>query len=91
MFARDDDAVAAPGKAGHQDGGDSEHEWRRMSASTSVLIDAMLTGAPAEYRTPATRPTLEEAQAWCQQLGDDALRELSCGDVLSAEAAAAAL
>jgi len=27
-----------------------------------------LAGAPAEYLTPATRPTLAEAQAWCRHL-----------------------
>ncbi|MES2390508.1 MAG: squalene synthase HpnC [Acidobacteriota bacterium] len=27
-----------------------------------------LLGAPAEYLTPATRPTLDEAQAWCKHL-----------------------
>jgi squalene synthase HpnC len=33
-------------------------------------IDDTLAGAPAEYRTPAARPTLAEAQAWCKQLAE---------------------
>ena len=30
--------------------------------------DAALAGAPAEYLPPATRPTLQEAKAWCREL-----------------------
>jgi squalene synthase HpnC len=33
-------------------------------------IDDTLAGAPVEYRTPASRPTLAEAQAWCEQLAE---------------------
>ncbi len=32
------------------------------------LLDDALAGAPAEYLTPPTRPTLEEARAWCKHL-----------------------
>jgi squalene synthase HpnC len=35
---------------------------------TSIQIDDTLAGAPAEFRTPAVRPTLAEAQAWCEAL-----------------------
>ena len=34
------------------------------------LIDDALTGAPEAYRTPAVRPTLAEAQAWCKELAE---------------------
>jgi squalene synthase HpnC len=34
---------------------------------TDLLHDD-LTGGPVEYLTPATRPTLAEAQAWCKHL-----------------------
>jgi len=33
-------------------------------------IDETLTGAPEMYRTPAVRPTLAEAQAWCKHLAE---------------------
>src|SRR5579875_2885918 len=33
-----------------------------------VAPDDSLTGAPPEYLTPAQRPTLAEAQAWCKHL-----------------------
>jgi len=33
-------------------------------------IDDTLTGAPAAYRTPAERPSLAEAQAWCKHLAE---------------------
>lgn len=36
--------------------------------SAAIALDDTLQGAPAEYLTPATRPTLEEAQAWCRHL-----------------------
>ncbi len=36
--------------------------------STETTLDDRLLGGPAEYLTPATRPTLAEAQAWCQRL-----------------------
>jgi phytoene/squalene synthetase len=42
-----------------------------MSATLSpaaALLDDSLTGAPAVYLTPATRPTLAAAQAWCKHL-----------------------
>jgi squalene synthase HpnC len=38
---------------------------------TPVLMNALddnLMGAPPEYQTPAMRPTLAEAQAWCKHL-----------------------
>lgn len=35
---------------------------------TAMAVDDKLIGAPAEYETPAVRPTLEEAQAWCKHL-----------------------
>ena len=38
-----------------------------MSA-TAVALPGSLAGAPAEYLTPSTRPTLAEAQAWCKHL-----------------------
>jgi len=34
----------------------------------SVEVQDRLLGAPEEYRTPEDRPTLEEANAWCQRL-----------------------
>ncbi len=37
-----------------------------MSVET-IMWDALDEG-PAEYRTPATRPSLEEARSWCRQL-----------------------
>jgi squalene synthase HpnC len=42
-----------------------------MSAAISpaaYLLDDTLAGAPELYRTPAVRPTLAEAQAWCKRL-----------------------
>jgi len=33
-----------------------------------ALVADQLVGAPAEYRTPEDRPTLEEARAWCARL-----------------------
>ena len=35
-----------------------------MSAAAVPGVDDSLIGAPAEYVTPTTRPTLAEAQAW---------------------------
>jgi squalene synthase HpnC len=37
---------------------------------TAQQIDDTLAGAPAEYRTPAVRPALAEAQAWCKNLAE---------------------
>jgi squalene synthase HpnC len=34
----------------------------------SAVVDTQLLGAPELYRTPAQRPSLEEAQAWCKTL-----------------------
>jgi len=34
----------------------------------TTALDDTLTGAPELYFTPATRPTLAEAQAWCKHL-----------------------
>ena len=41
-----------------------------MSLETSVQyrVNDTLNGAPAEYRTPEERPTLEEAKEWCHRL-----------------------
>ena len=36
--------------------------------SSAVVVADNLVGAPAEYLTPAVRPTLAEAQAWCKTL-----------------------
>jgi squalene synthase HpnC len=36
--------------------------------STLTAVDDSLQGAPPLYLTPATRPTLAEAQAWCKTL-----------------------
>jgi len=36
--------------------------------STLSMLDDSLQGAPSLYRTPAQRPTLAEAQAWCKKL-----------------------
>jgi len=33
-----------------------------------AMLDDRLLGAPAEYVTPAARPSLAEAQAWCEHL-----------------------
>jgi len=38
------------------------------TAAIPVGFSGNLAEAPAEYRTPAARPTLAEAQAWCHQL-----------------------
>ena len=38
------------------------------AATTATTSLDSLTGAPPEYVTPATRPTLEEAKAWCAHL-----------------------
>ena len=38
-----------------------------LPMETSAFDDRLL-GAPAEYLTPAVRPTLEAAQAWCKHL-----------------------
>lgn len=35
---------------------------------SDVMTEGALAGAPAEYALPLTRPTLEEAQAWCRTL-----------------------
>ena len=40
-----------------------------MSAAVEIESGA-LAGAPEEYRTPAQRPTLPEAQAWCKHLAE---------------------
>src|SRR5580698_10049647 len=37
---------------------------------TEQRIDETLEGAPVAYRTPAVRPTLAEAQAWCKSLAE---------------------
>lgn len=34
----------------------------------TTMLDDRLIGAPAGYETPAVRPTLEAAQAWCKHL-----------------------
>lgn len=40
-----------------------------MTPATAMQTSAFdLTGAPAEYQIPTTRPTLAEAKAWCKQL-----------------------
>ena len=41
-----------------------------MSAAAAPVceLDDRLQGAPAEYLTPSTRPTLAEALAWCKHL-----------------------
>ena len=41
-----------------------------MSAAASPLLFGSLVGAPAGYATPAVRPSLAEAQAWCKQLAE---------------------
>jgi len=33
-----------------------------------VALETVLSGAPAEYQIPATRPTLAEARQWCRNL-----------------------
>jgi squalene synthase HpnC len=40
-----------------------------VSAAAQVATGT-LTGAPEIYRTPAQRPTLEEARAWCKHLAE---------------------
>ncbi len=35
-----------------------------------VALDGALDGAPEIYRTPAQRPSLAEAQAWCKHLAE---------------------
>ncbi len=39
-----------------------------MTATTAKLIEEGWAALPAEYRMPATAPTLAEARAWCQRL-----------------------
>ena len=39
-----------------------------MTTLANTVLDDSLAGAPALYLTPATRPTLAEAQAWCKTL-----------------------
>jgi len=39
-----------------------------MTTELVQRVDDNLTGAPAEYQTPAVRPTLTEARAWCKHL-----------------------
>ncbi len=39
-----------------------------LANPTSPALDDSLTGAPPLYLTPATRPSLAEAQAWCKTL-----------------------
>lgn len=39
-----------------------------MSTLVTQPVDDSLTGAPPEYMTPAVRPTLAEAAAWCRDL-----------------------
>lgn len=34
----------------------------------ALVVEAELTGAPAEYMLPATRPSLSEAKEWCRRL-----------------------
>ena len=34
----------------------------------AAVAPGVLAGAPAEYQLPATRPTLDEAKAWCRKL-----------------------
>ncbi|MGA7809538.1 phytoene/squalene synthase family protein, partial [Bradyrhizobium sp.] len=39
-----------------------------LANPTPAPIDESLVGAPALYLTPAARPSLAEAQAWCKTL-----------------------
>ena len=39
-----------------------------LDLAAPEALDDSLQGAPVEYLTPATRPTLAEAQAWCKHL-----------------------
>jgi squalene synthase HpnC len=39
-----------------------------LTISETRTLDGSLTGAPDLYRTPAVRPSLAEAQAWCKTL-----------------------
>jgi squalene synthase HpnC len=39
-------------------------------ASNAQLIEQGWAALPAEYRMPATRPSLEEARAWCKRLSE---------------------
>ncbi|MFZ0663117.1 MAG: squalene synthase HpnC [Acidobacteriaceae bacterium] len=41
-----------------------------MTASTAQLIEQGWAALPAEYRMPATPPTLAEARAWCRRLAE---------------------
>ena len=41
-----------------------------MSATASQLIERGWAALPAEYRMPATAPTLDEARAWCRRLAE---------------------
>jgi squalene synthase HpnC len=39
-----------------------------LDAPAETCAADSLAGAPADYRTPENRPTLDEARAWCHQL-----------------------
>jgi len=39
-----------------------------LDAAAETCAADSLAGAPADYRTPEDRPTLDEARAWCHQL-----------------------
>lgn len=41
-----------------------------MTATTAKLIEEGWAALPAEYRMPATAPTLAEARAWCRRLAE---------------------
>ena len=41
-----------------------------MSTAFEAVHPFALEGAPEVYRTPVTRPSLEEAQAWCKRLAE---------------------
>ncbi len=39
-------------------------------SAVAETMDGSLSGAPALYRTPEQRPTLQQAQAWCKRLAE---------------------
>jgi len=41
-----------------------------MTATTAQIIEQGWAALPADYRMPATVPTLAEARAWCQRLAE---------------------
>src|SRR5579875_886339 len=69
--ARDQDSGRSARDRGVGQGQRSGGSCGSPGMSTAVeTLPGSLSGAPAEYLTPAQRPTLAEAQAWCKRLAE---------------------